>query len=173
MYNGKRGSDRGVVKINLKRTSRLLLAVVCMLAAIHITSVIFETEETRLKRTIYKAKRLTERENIVGLTNYISIDYSDELGNDRRSLLLIAKNFFDEYKNILILIDALDITVKEEKAFAHIKAMVYWQEKSSEDIISDAAEVEANFKKEGNNWRLIELKFFEPEKKNLFHPMIG
>ena len=161
------------MKFNIKTTCIMFVAILSMLFISHIIIIMLEGEKGHLKRTVYKAKRLAERENIVGLTNYISIDYSDELGNDRHTFLLIAKNFFDEYKNILILIDALDIKIQEEKASCHIKATVYWQENSSKDIMSDIAEVEANFKKEGNNWRLIGLEFFQPEKKNLFHPMIG
>ena len=161
------------MKLNIKRIWITLAAIICILFIFRVVTIILEGEKGRLKRTIYKAKRVAERENIVGLTKYISADYYDELGNDRRSLLLITKSFFDEYRNILIVINTLEIIIEEEKAAARIEATVYWQESSSHNIIYDTAEVEAIFKKEQSDWKLIELKFFEPEKKRLFHPMLG
>lgn len=161
------------MKLNVKTTCITLAILICALFAARAVTIMLEGEEGRLKRTIHKAKRLAERESIVALANYISPNYYDELGNDRRSLLLIAKGFFGEYKNILILIDTLEIEIEDESAGAHIEATVYWQEDVSSDIIYDTVEVEAKFKKERNSWKLIELRFFEPEKKLLFSPMIG
>jgi hypothetical protein len=160
------------MKLDAKKILLTVAAIICVLFIFRTVTMILEGEEGRLKRTIYKAKRFAERENIISLTNYISRDYYDELGNDRRSLLLIAKSFFDEYKNILIHIDTLEMTI-EEKAAVQIEATVYWQEPSSENIFYDTAKVKAIFKKEQKDWKLIELKFFEPEKRKLFHPMVG
>lgn len=161
------------MKLNLKTVCVALAVIICVFSIARVTIIIIEGEKGRLKRTIYKAKRHTERENILGLTGYISREYSDELGNDKQTLLLIAKTFFKEYRNILILIDALEIAIDENDATTNIEATVYWQEKSSENIIYDTLKVKARFKKEERHWRLIELEFFEPEKKRLFSPMMG
>jgi len=161
------------MKLNIKTACTTFVVALGIFIIIRVMATALGGEEGRLTKTIHKAKRLAERENIVGLRDFISADYSDELGNDRRSLLFIAKNFFDEYRNILILIDALKIAIDEKKAVADIEATVYWQEKTSQNINYDTAKVKASFKKEENRWKLIELRFFEEEKKNLFHPMIG
>lgn len=159
--------------LNLKRVSTTIAVIICVILISRAVIIMIEGEEGRLKRTIYKAKRLTERENILRLTNYISSDYYDELGNDRRSLLFIAKIFFDNYKNILILINSLEISIEDENATADIEATIYWQENESKNIVYDTTKVKAIFKKEEAHWKLIELKFFEEQKKRLFHPMIG
>ncbi len=151
----------------------MLAIVIGALSITRVVTILLEGENGRLKRAIYKAKRFAERENIIGLTNHISLNYYDEFGNDRRSLLFITKSFFDEYKNILILIDTLEIKIEGEDAIVHIEAIVYWQENVSSDIIYDTVEVKAGFKKEQKRWKIIELEFFEPEKKRLFNPMIG
>ena len=161
------------MKLNVRVVWATLAVIACALFATHIVTVILEGEKGRLKRTVYKAKRLTEKESILRLVGYISVDYSDELGNDRRTLLLIAKKFFDEYKNILILIDKLEIEIDGENGAVNVEATIYWQETTSEDIIYDTAEVKAKFKKEERNWKLMELEFLEPEKKRYFHPMVG
>jgi hypothetical protein len=161
------------MKFNIKAVLIALGVAISVMVIIRIVTVMLEGEEGRLKRTIYKAKKLAERENIVGLTNYISPQYNDEFDNDRRTLLLITKDFFDEYKNILILINDLAIAIDEDNATTQIEATVYWQEPSVENINYDSVKVEAGFKKDNNRWQLIELKFFELEKKRLFNPMVG
>ena len=161
------------MKLDPKRVAITAAAIICVLLISRAVTIMLEGEEGRLKRTIYKAKRLTERENILMLTNYISADYFDELGNDRRSILFIAKTFFDNYKNIVIHINSLEISIEDENASADIETTVYWQENESKNIVYDMAKVKAIFKKEQNHWKLIELKFYEKEKKRLFHPMIG
>lgn len=161
------------MKLNIKTIFLTLAIAICALFIIRGIAILTEGENGRLKRTIYKAKRLTERENILALVDHISPDYSDELGNDRRSLLLIAKSFFDDYRNILILIDVLEIEIEEKNAIAHIEATVYWQGNISSDITYDTVKVKASFRKKRNRWKLTELQFLEPEKKRLFNPMIG
>ena len=161
------------MKINVKSIFILAVCLVSIMAIFRLTELMFEGEEGRLKRTLHRAKRLAERENILGLTNYISSDYSDELGNDRRTLLFIAKRLFGEYKNILILIDSLDIEILGDNADAFVEATVYWQENNSANITYDRIECKAVFIRAERNWKLLELKFFEPEEKRIFNPNIG
>jgi hypothetical protein len=162
------------MKFNIKTTCAILIGIICIFFVVRIITTIIEGECGRLKKTVYTAKKLTEKEDVFGLTKYISADYQDELGNDKHSLLLIAKTFFDKYKNILILIEKLDIEkIEGGNADIIIEATMYWQENTSEDIIYDTVEVKAKFKKEQNGWKLIELKFLEPGKKKLFYPIIG
>ncbi len=161
------------MRISAKGTAIALLVAACLIVAGRGILLFLEGEEGRLKRAVYRAKRYAERENIVGLTSCISIDYHDELGNDRRTLLFIAKHFFEEYRNILILINELDTEIEDTSAKVRVEATVYWQENDSPQITYDTAEVEAYYTKERKEWKLIRLKFFESDKKRLFNPMIG
>lgn len=161
------------MKKDVKTLWITLAAVLSILFLSRALILMAEGEEGRLKRTVYRIKRLAEKENLAGLADYISAEYADELENDRRSLLFIAKTFFDNYKNIVILINTLDLTVEGEDASLGIEATVYWQEAPSKEVLYDTAKVKAAFKNEAGRWKLKELKFFENEKKRLFHPMIG
>ena len=161
------------MKFNIKTLLILVGVVISIIAISRIVTIMFEGEEGRLKRTIYKAKRLAEKEDIVGLTNYISPQYYDELGNDRRTLLFVAKDLFEQYKNILILINDLTMVINENNAVVELEATVYWQETSAETIHYDSAKVEAGFKKDDKRWQLIELKFLDSEKKRIFSPAMG
>ena len=161
------------MRINGKRMGVALGIAICFFIVFHLLSFVFESEEGRLKRTIYRAKRVVERKNLVRLTSYISIKYDDDYGNDRRSLLLIAKSFFDDYRDILILINSLDMTIGDEDATVSIKATVYWKENNSEQLVYDTTDVTAHFKKKDKQWKLIKLEFLDSEQKRLFNPMIG
>ncbi|MBN1872479.1 MAG: hypothetical protein JW800_07905 [Candidatus Omnitrophica bacterium] len=161
------------MKIGVRSLIILTLCVVLSVVIFHLTAVMLEGEQGRLKRTIHKAKRLAERENVIGLTNYISIDYSDDLGNDRRTLLFIAKRLFDEYKNILILIDSLETEIAGKDARALLEATVYWQDNDSGAITYDRIKCIALFTKTDKRWLLVELKFSEPEERRIFNPNVG
>ena len=161
------------MQMNARTMGRILGIAVCILIVLRLLSFVLEGEEGRLKRTIYKAKRAIEREDIVRLPAYISIQYNDDYGNDRRSLLAVAKSFFDEFKDIIILIDSLDITINGEDAKVRIKATVYWKENSSEQVVYETTDVRAHFRKKERQWKLIKLEFLEPEQRRHFNPLIG
>jgi hypothetical protein len=161
------------VKINIKPILILAICFILITIVVRLTAFILEGEEGRLKRTIYKVKRLAEREDILRLTDYISSDYEDELGNDRRTLLFIAKGLFDECKNILILINSLEIEMVGDNAETLVEAAVYWQENNAGNFSCDHVRCKAIFIKDDNGWELIELQFFDPEEKRTFNPNIG
>ncbi len=161
------------MKLSLKKICTMLAVIVCLFILTNLMMKFFEGEEARLKKAIYKAKRFTEKENVIGLTSCLSADYSDEFGNDRRSLVLLAKSLFDEYRNILITIDELDMEIDGEKATALINATVYWQEDSPDKIIYDNVKLRAFFKKIDGRWKFTEMKFFKPEIRRFFSPLIS
>lgn len=161
------------MKINIKKAGIILAITICVFFSIHIIAILLEGEAGHLKKTIYKCKRLTEKEDILGLAGYISPDYHDELGNDKRSLLVVARSLFSEYRNVLISIDKLMPYIEKQNATAQVQVTVYWRENISEEIFYDRVKAEAKFQKEQGRWKLIELKFFEPEQKRLFRPLLA
>jgi len=161
------------MKLDSKKIVVVIAAIIGISLALRVFMLAIEGEEGRLKRSIYKTKRLIEREDLIGLTGSISADYSDELGNGRRSLLFIAKTFFDNCDKIVILINSMEISIENGAASADMEATVYWQEGESKNIVYDSAKVKVMFRKKENRWKLIELKFYEQEKKRRFNPMIG
>lgn len=161
------------MEINIKKAALIFAIIICAFFVFQILAIIIKGEEGRLKRTIYQCKRLTEKENILGLSRYISLDYHDEFGNDKGSLLIIARDFFREYRNIMIRIQELKIKIKEENATVRVEAVVFCQENTSEEVVYDTVQAEAKFRKEQNRWMLIKMKFFEPEKKRIFKPLLA
>ena len=161
----------------MKLNSKSLIAVIILTSVIFIgsrlVSIIFESEEDRIIKTINKAKKLTERENIIGLSNYISVNYSDESGNDKTTLLFIARTFFSKYKNVLIVVHKTSVDLDGDKAAAAIESTVYWQENNSPDITFEELDCAVGFIKIDKAWKLINLEFRDPAQKRLFNPNIG
>jgi len=165
--------DKVKMRLDLKAVSVTAAAALCLLLISRAFMLAIESEESRVRRSVYKAKRYAEKEDLAGLNGSISADYRDELGNDRRSLLFIAKTFFQECDRILIHIDSIKISIENGNASADTGTTVYWQETGSEKITYDSARVNASFRKESGAWKLIELRFYEEDKKRHFNPMIG
>lgn len=157
----------------MKNKILILLAVVLVFLAVEAIKYAFEGDEGKVRRTIYTGKALIEKEKALGVTGLISIDYYDDFGNDRRMLLLIAKDFFDSCKVILVKIDNLAIKVEDKNAVADIDATAYWQENNSKDVLYDVYKVKASFRKEKDGWKLIKLEFLEPEHMTILSPRIS
>lgn len=134
---------------------------------------IFEGDEGKVKRVIYAAKGLIEKEKPFGLTGLISVHYYDDFDNDRRALLLIAKDFFDSCESIAVRIDNIDVKVEDKDAVAAVDAAAYWQENGAKDILYDVYKLKALFRKEEGGWKLIKLEFLEPEDNALLNSRTG
>lgn len=161
------------MRLTLRKAGIIFATAICVLFVAHLIATMLEGEAARLKKTIYKCKSLAEKEDILGLAAYLSPDYHDELGNDKRSLLVIARTLFSEYRNISISIEELKVKIEKENSATYLQATVYWQGQASKEIFYDRVKAEAKFKKEQGRWRLAELKFFEPEQKQLFRPLLA
>ena len=62
----------------------------------------FFSDESRIKRLIFSAKDATEKEDLVKCLSFLAYDFSDNLGNDRSTIALMAKVIFDRYDKIKI-----------------------------------------------------------------------
>lgn len=158
---------------NKQKLLKGFLYVGLILLAINVVVYVFEGEEGRLKRTIYKDKSFVERNDIIALAGAISKEYYDELGNDKRSLIFIAKTFLDDNKNIVIKIDDISVEINNGNGKTQVSGTFYWQGKSDKNILYDNFNVKADFKKEGRRWKLIELVPGKEKQKELLTPNVS
>ncbi|MDP3790154.1 MAG: hypothetical protein Q8R48_07125 [Candidatus Omnitrophota bacterium] len=155
--------------------NRLLIFLIASLVFLAANGLkyLLEGDEGKIKRVVYAGKALMEKKKALGLTGLISIDYYDDFSNDRRMLLLIARDFFDSCENILIKIDKMSIKAEDKNAVADIDATAYWKENGSKDILYDVYKVKASFRKEDGGWKLIKLEFLKPENINILSPRVS
>ena len=121
-------------------------------------------EEGRIKRVIYAAKKATEREDIFKCISFVSRDYADKYGNDRRSLFVAAQNFFDAYDNIIIGIRQLEISLDTDSAEAAIEATVIARNAQREEtniFETETAKFLVFFRKGESGWKVTSLEFLD------------
>lgn len=93
----------------MKKFFELIIILVFLLATIFYFKDIFLTEEGKIKRVISQGERAIEKKDIVRCASFVSLDYSDSYGLDRRSLIVLGEKVFREYQNIFIHIESLSI----------------------------------------------------------------
>jgi hypothetical protein len=150
--------------------NKKIISVIVVIAIAFIFARIFsfDTNTEKIKHIIHSAKTATEKEDLLKCISYISLDYSDTEGNNRANLFLIGRNVFAAYDGIIIIFEDLKINiVSGSKAMAHILASGQGRRvtKGKLEYITDwqKAEFEVFLRKEGNSWKVVELKFINPE----------
>lgn len=146
----------------------LVIAIVALILIFVKLVFLSKTNEQKIRQIIYSAKTATEKEDLFKCISYVSLEYKDKEGNDRPTLFLIGKNVFQNYDDIFIIIEDLKINiVNNTKAEAHIWASGQGKrqtgEKFSYIVDTQKVEFEVVFQKEGNIWKVVELKFIQPE----------
>lgn len=148
--------------------NRKIIFLIVLGAAVFIFAKIaplFKTDTEKIRHIIYSAKSATEKEEIFKCISYVSMDYKDKDDNDRPSLFLIAKNVFQNYDGIYIIIENLKINiVNNALAIARVWSSGQGRRQSEGGIPDiEKVEFEITFRKEGNSWKVVELKFIHPE----------
>ncbi|MFC1709234.1 hypothetical protein ACFL2J_04165 [Candidatus Omnitrophota bacterium] len=151
-------------------SKRTIIFIIIILIIFFIVKILpmLGSEEEKIKKIIYAAKTATEEEKLLKCMSYISMDYDDKHGNRRGNLFIIGQNVFKTYDDILILIEDLGINVEDStSAKAHIVVSGQGRRSGEEKLryLWDTEKVELNvdFKKEGNDWKVAKLDFIEPE----------
>lgn len=150
------------MKWRLKDVISIVSILIVCVILYSVISRILEGEEGRIKRLIYSTKRAIEREDLIRFISCVSFDYHDQYENDRRQILIIAKNLFNEYDNITIKITELEIELTGQSALAEIEAIGYGYRADAPDekvLEYDKARFKVRFKKEQSGWKAIELEF--------------
>lgn len=127
----------------------------------------FLAEKGRVRRFILQGERAVESKNILTCANMISKDYQDKYGNDKQSLIYIAKEVFGYYKSIFVHIDGMEIEIDDSQKMANVEivALVVGQTQANnaEKILEgEKGRFRVRLIKEDRKWRVVELEFFEP-----------
>jgi hypothetical protein len=128
---------------------------------------LIEGEKGRIKRIIYAAKSATEREDLFKCISFISNEYNDEYGNNRRSLMVIAQNIFQTYDNIIIGIRELNISLDTDSATAEVEATGVARNVEREEtniFETETIKFMIFFQKEESKWKVVKLEFLESGK---------
>jgi hypothetical protein len=128
---------------------------------------ILSQEPARVRKFILNGKKCIEAKDIFSCAGMVSRDYHDKYGNDRDSLIYAAKEACAYYKDILIQIEDMEITLNSSKTEAEVEitalAVCKTQDNVPEKILQgDKGRFKARLAKESKRWKLVELEFYEP-----------
>lgn len=146
----------------------IVVAIIAIIFFIFKIIPMLGSDTEKIRKVIIEAKQATEKKDLMKCISFVSKDYLDKHGYGKSELLFIVKHAFAEYDDILIIIENMKIDVEgSSKAKAHILASGQSRRKTGTkfiyDLDSDRVEFNIIFKKEGNNWKVIELDFLQPE----------
>lgn len=124
-------------------------------------------EEGRVRKFILQGKRAVEAKNIFTCAELTSRDYHDKYGNDRESLLYAVKEVFGYYREILVHIESIKITLDESntQAGVEIVALVIGrtEQNNTEKILEgEKGQLKIKLVKINKKWYLSEAESFEP-----------
>lgn len=157
---------------------KIFFSICFLIVAVVLYSLIrswVEGDKGKIKRLIFSAARAIEKEDLLRLNNYISFDYYDKYGNNRRSLIFLSQRIFYEYEDITVQIKELEIEVEVDNldAQAQIEAMgkarIATKTQEKNPLEYDIIKFKVYFKKqEDNKWKVIELEYLEPGEIRFF-----
>lgn len=127
---------------------------------------LFQGEEGRVRKFIFEGKRAVEAKNILSCASKVADIYEDKYGNDRRSLIFAAKNFFSYYQDIFIKIEKIEIKLNESRDKAEVNMVALVLCKLPDDSAEHIFEKEqgrflVRLSKQGKEWKLQEIEFLE------------
>lgn len=151
-----------------KRINYIVVAIIIFISVFIISkiNILLEGERGKIKRIIYAAKVATEKENLARCISFISHNYADKYGNDRRNLLLFAQKAFNTYENLIIDIGQIKISLDTDTAEAEVEATGVARnvEGKEKDIFETGAiKFLIFFQKEEAGWRVIKLEVLESQ----------
>jgi len=117
-----------------------------------------ETEEDRVNNTIYAIQKGAERKDIRTILAHISKKYRDTQGNDHEGIKGLLLFYFYQHKSISVILNNLEVTVREASATARFEAILSGRAGDSGTILPEtlgAYRFSVNFSKESGEWRVV------------------
>jgi len=117
-----------------------------------------ETEEERVKHAVQAIQKGTEIKDIRAILSHISKNYRDPQGNDREGIKGLLLFYFYQHKSISVILNNLEVTVREASATARFEAILSGRAGDSGTILPEtlgAYRFSVNFSKESGEWRVV------------------
>ncbi len=154
-----------------QRKVTILIILVVGIFVLHKVMYFLQTEKTKIRRTIFSAKKSTEKENLMKCLSFIDYGFSDNYENDRSALAMIGRSVFKQYDDIKISVKELEIAIDDSKAEALVNTAGFGKNVRNNKIEHYTLKFKITFIKKDNRWLVIRIEWLEPE--NLFSAFIS
>ncbi len=139
----------------------VLVVIVAICAVLAYWAIRFATqdEESRLRKLIYSAVVMVEREDIDKCGLLMSPDYQDSYGNNKKEILDLIKKTFRDFHNLKVDIKNIKIEIDGPGAKASIGFMACFKVKDGEQFYYDTGKLGLSFKKQKSLWKIFSIEY--------------
>ena len=99
--------------MTLGRKGKTVLILLAAVACFVLIKYIIISDETRIRRVIYKGKTAIEQEDFEGALKHVSRDYRDDYGLNKVAIAGILKRLFKEFDAIAIHVKGMEVEIAE------------------------------------------------------------
>ncbi|GAG10832.1 unnamed protein product, partial [marine sediment metagenome] len=123
------------------------------------------SEEGKIKRIISRGEKAIERRDLATCISFISAQYLDSFGNDRRSLIFLGEKIFKQYQDIFIHIESLSVELKgglaEVKFIARVMVSRPGETGKCLSVEKGSERFMVTFRKEEGKWKVYRAEIPE------------
>jgi hypothetical protein len=158
--------------MTLGRRGKTVLIIMAAAACFLLIKYIIISDETRIRRVIYKGKAAIEQEDFEGALRHVSREYQDDYGLNKVAIAAILQRLFKEFDTIAIHVKVMEVEIAEGglgKATlstwvtAHMGDEVGYIVGSAEE----PSRVIFTLAKERGRWRVVGTEGVEPAQEFL------
>jgi hypothetical protein len=158
--------------MTIGRRGKTVFIVLAAVACFFLIKYIIISDETRIRRVIYKGKAAIEQEDFEGALKYVSRDYQDDYGLNKLAIGALLKRVFKEFDAIAIHVKGMEVEISEGGlGQATLFTWVTAQGDEGVGYIVGSAEepscVTFTLAKERGRWRIVKAEGVEPAEEFL------
>jgi hypothetical protein len=148
------------MRINKKLFYGIVILIIIIIAAI-VIKFLLVSEKSRILKIINEGRAAVEAEDVEKCMSHISLQYSDDYGLKYLIVKRILTDVFKEFDGFKVLLDNIEIEVKEDKAVAsfdlRIIVTLHNQPGYLVGSTDSPAKIKVYFVKERLKWQVIKV----------------
>jgi hypothetical protein len=153
-----------------KKITIALIFIFALLTGLKVFNYL-QSEESKIRKLIYAGKNYTEKKNTLRCLSLLDFDFSDNYGNDRATMGIIANAIFKRYEHIKIVINELSIEVDGDQAKASLIVEGIGKNINADNLEYTTLKFNIRFSKRENQWIVKNIEWIEPN--TVFSPFIS
>ena len=140
----------------MKWLKRIAVVAVLVLAGWWVRERFFISDETRIKRALDAMVKAVETGNMVGLSDGIAADYTDDRDLDRGTLVAMVHSYRLQQQAIFIFLTEMKVEVEADHHTAQVGliANILIKPKGGADTHMDGERFRLYFRKDDRSWKL-------------------
>ena len=144
----------------MKWLTRIVLVVTVVLVGWWVRERFFVSDETRIKRALDVMVKAVETGNMIGLSDSIAADYTDDRDLDKGTLVMMVHSYRVQQQAIFIFLSKMKAEVSTDHHTAQVTliANILIKPKGGTDTHMDGERFRLYFRKDDSGWKLTRVE---------------